>query len=294
MHIPVLLEEVIKILDPHPGEFGIDATVGGGGHAKELAKKLFPQGKLLIIDWDEGAVKSARATLESSDIKVIDVVSNFVQLQAVMKKKKLRKANWALFDFGFSSNQIEDGKRGLSLYNDGPLDMRLHSSNSSITAASLVNTLRKEELAALFRECGGERFASRIAEQIDVLRHRRTITTTRELAKLVENAVPRRLWPRKIHPATKIFQALRIAVNDELQNIEKMFSILPNVIARGGRVACITFHSLEDRIVKRYFKLFATTGKAELLTKKPIIPTRAEMLHNPRSRSAKLRAIRFI
>ncbi|PIP29948.1 16S rRNA (cytosine(1402)-N(4))-methyltransferase [Candidatus Jorgensenbacteria bacterium CG23_combo_of_CG06-09_8_20_14_all_54_14] len=288
-HIPVLLQEVIGILDPRPGGFVIDGTLGGGGHARELAKCVGQSGTLLGVDWDADAVRRAKETLGAPEIKRLVIVQgNYAELPAVLAKEKLQKADGLLLDLGLSSDQLAGSGRGFSFEGDEPLDMRYDTKSGNPSAAELLNRLRADELADIFSSYGEERNARRIAKAIVEARRKEKFLRVSQLASVIESAVPRH---GKTHPATKVFMALRIFVNRELENLETILEKLPAVVRRGGKVAIITFHSLEDRIVKHRFQELAKTGRATLLTKKPITPTREEIFKNPRSRSAKLRAI---
>lgn len=288
-HIPVLLNEVIKVLDPKPGEFFVDGTVGGGGHAAEIAKHIAPDGTLLMLDRDPDAIERARRK-SCHGVKTTFVEGNYAELPEILKEKNLGRADGLLLDLGFSSFQIEDAKRGFSFMKDGPLDMRYGGNGE--TVAEAVNSLSREKLMEIFREFGEERRAREIASAIAAHRRKEKILTTGTLARVIEEAVgPRR---GHIHSATKVFQALRIYVNRELESLETVLGRLSEIVVNGGRVAIISFHSLEDRVVKNRFRDLVKSGKAALIVKKPITPAYEEILKNPRSRSAKLRAIQII
>ncbi|MFH1162265.1 MAG: 16S rRNA (cytosine(1402)-N(4))-methyltransferase RsmH [Candidatus Jorgensenbacteria bacterium] len=311
LHTPVLLEEVIRVMEPKPGDFIIDGTLGGGGHARELAKRIGPSGMLLGIDWDADAVRRAKETLSTLTIKRLAIVQgNYAELSAVLAKEKLPKADSLLLDLGLSSDQLADSGRGFSFEGDEPLDMRYDPKSGNPSAAEVVNGTREEELADIIFRYGEERNARRIAKAIVAARRKEKILRTPDLIRVIESVVPRpsfaklppspklrrtgRTGKGKFHPATKTFMALRIFVNREFENLETILEKLPAVVRRGGRAAIITFHSLEDRIVKKCFQELVKSGKATLLNKKPIIPTREEIFKNPRSRSAKLRACTII
>lgn len=276
MHIPVLLNKTIELLNPRPEEFFVDGTYGNGGHSAEIAKKLAPSGKLLTIDWDK--------TTEA------EVYGNYSDLSEILKERNLGKADGLLLDLGMSSEQLEKSGRGFSLQKDEPLDMR-YDKNKGITAAEVVNTFSEEALAEIFKKYGGERYTRQIAKKIIERRKKGRIIKTAELSKIAEETYGRR---GKIHPATRIFQALRIYVNHELENLEKILNKLPLVLKSKGRVAIISFHSLEDRIVKTKFKEMSDKNILKILTKKPITPDAVEIKNNPRSRSAKLRVAQIL
>lgn len=293
MHTPVLLKETIKILNPKPGEFFIDGTLGAGGHSRAILEKIGARGKLLAIDLDSSAVDAFSKSEHKLNGNAIFVKENYANLKLIMRKHNLLRADGLVLDVGFSSDQLEKSGRGFSFKEkagEEPLDMRYDTSGRTLTAADALNTMSEKELTELFFRYGEEKLSRRIAREIVSLRQKRRIIAVRDLVPAVEAAVPRR---GRIHPATKVFQALRIYVNRELENLSALLRDLPEIINSGGRVAIITFHSLEDRAVKRAFRDYAKDGKVVLLTKKPVAPSEAEILQNPRSRSAKLRAIEF-
>lgn len=291
-HIPVLLREAIQILDPKPGEFFIDGTLGGGGHTLAIAERVGNFGKMLCVDWDKNAVEHFKK-LEGRDVPEIIVKNaNYRDIPELLKEEHLPKADGLILDLGFSSDQIEDAERGFSFQYDGPLDMRYSGEYES--AADIVNQYREHELETMFHAFGGERYAGRIAKAICDVRKRKKFETTKELEDVIYHVVPLAARKGKIHPATRVFQALRIAVNHELENVSLMLKAIPECVKPGGRVGIITFHSLEDKVVKEGFKDLVKNGKAELLHKKPIAPQRDETKINPRSRSAKIRSIKII
>ncbi len=298
-HEPVLLEEVLRFLRPHAGGVYIDATVGGGGHAEAILEKSAPDGRLLGLDADPDALRRSQRRLHRFGRRVVLVHANFDRLQSVAERYGFVPADGVLMDLGVSSDQLADAARGFSFLRPGPLDMRMDPSLPH-TAADLVNTLDEEDLARLIRAYGEEPYARRIARAIV---RARPIYTTTELADLIARVVPRRPGQR-LHPATRTFQALRIAVNDELGALERALPQALAVLRPGGRLAVITFHSLEDRIVKHFFRREArdcicpprqpvcTCGhkaQVRILTPKPVVPSPEEVERNPRSRSAKLR-----
>ena len=285
-HIPVLLKEVIKILKPKDGVI-IDGTIGLGGHAKEILKNS--KVSVIGLDQDGEALELARKNLKDYEGRVALLQENFRDIKKVSISLKIQgEVKGILLDLGLSSYQLEQASRGFSFQKEGPLDMRMDKRNRP-TAFEIVNTWSKEKIIPVLRNYGEERYARRIVEAIVIQRKKQRIQTTAELAELIKKSVPRKYGFSKIHPATRTFQALRIAVNDELSNLEKALRDAPEVLAPGGKIIVISFHSLEDRIVKRSFKDMA--GKSlKILTKKPITPDEEETRNNPRSRSAKLRA----
>ncbi|TSC54407.1 MAG: 16S rRNA (cytosine1402-N4)-methyltransferase [Microgenomates group bacterium LiPW_31] len=283
-HEPVLLKEVIGYLNIKPGRKYIDATVGGGGHSKAILKL---DGQLLAIDCDPEAIEAARERLSTAcpDASWRLTQGNFKDLTKIAGKYGFEKIDGVLFDLGVSSYQLETPQRGFSFNLEGPLDMRMDPS-LEVTAADLVNGLNKGELEELFKKFAQEYSARRIAEAIINARRLKPIKTIGQLVEIIENAVPRR---GGLHPATKVFQALRIAVNDELNNLKAALPQAMALLNPGGRLTVISFHSGEDRIVKQFLRHQAKEGKLRLITKKPIRVSAEELSANPRSRSAKLR-----
>ena len=285
-HIPVLLEETIEALDVQPGGRYIDCTLGAGGHAAAILEHSSPGGQLLGIDADPKAIKIARARLEAYSSSILLVNQNFVNLQAICTKHDFFPVHGILFDLGLSSLQLEHNNRGFSFQHDALLDMRL-SPSQDITAAIIINSSPESQLAHLIRAYGEERYSQRIARQIV---RQRPITTTLQLAQTIEQAIGGRRG--RIHPATRTFQALRIAVNQELEHLKSALKQAIDLLGFGGRLVVISYHSLEDRIVKRLMHQEASGEEAclRLVNKKVITPSLAEVQFNPRSRSAKLRA----
>lgn len=277
-HIPVLRAEVLNALQPHRRGHYIDGTLGAGGHAEAVLQASAPDGRLLGLDGDPEALTIARETLKPFGERAILVRSNFTQIKSVARAQGFIPAAGVLLDLGLSSMQLANLARGFSFQSD-TLDMRMDD-RSELTAAEIVNTWEEGDLANLIFEYGEERQSRKIARAI--IEHR-PLGSAQVLAGLIEREVGRR---GKIHPATRTFQALRIAVNHELENLEATLPELEEVVGQGGRVAIITFHSLEDRIVKNFFKAH---GAWRTLTKHPIQPTYAQTRENPRARSAKLR-----
>ncbi|MCS6977769.1 MAG: 16S rRNA (cytosine(1402)-N(4))-methyltransferase RsmH [Gemmatales bacterium] len=286
LHIPVMPLEVLRWLDPQPGQIIVDATVGGGGHALRIAQRIAPNGCLIGIDQDEAMLRLARNTLKDAPAPVTLVHGNFAELRHLLDEQKVDRVHGVLADLGFASDQLADPRRGLSFQAEGPLDMRLDPSRGE-PASRLVNRLSERELADIFWRYGEERFSRRVARRIVEIRQKQPITTTTQLADLVRRCVPRSRGG--MDPATRVFQALRIAVNDELEALEQFLEQLPRCLKPEGRAVVISFHSLEDRLVKNAFR----SGPWEVLTRKPVTPSEAEISTNPRSRSAKLRAARL-
>ncbi|MCL6589430.1 MAG: 16S rRNA (cytosine(1402)-N(4))-methyltransferase RsmH [Firmicutes bacterium] len=304
-HRPVLLAETIHYLKIKPTGVYIDATIGGGGHAAGIAGRLSPSGFLIGIDQDQNAIAAARERLKEAAPKVALVHRNFVHLAEIFKELSLPAVDGILFDLGVSSPQLDLEERGFSYIKDAPLDMRMDQTQP-FSAAQLVNTAPVEELAKILWEYGEERFGKRIAAFIGQYRRDREIKTTRELAGIIQRAIPAASRHSGSHPAKRSFQAIRIAVNHELEflrdGLEQAFSLLK----AGGRLVVISFHSLEDRIVKERFTDWSQGCKcprnlpvcichqkprATLVTKKAVLPSPEEVASNPRAHSAKLRAI---
>lgn len=290
MHIPVLLKEVIEYLDPQPGENFIDCTINGGGHSLEIFKRIGPNGKILGIDWDNSVLEKLEDKLDGRIKKnFILVCDNYRNLKNIVSNNNFSSVHGVLFDLGMSSWQLEEGGRGFSFQKDEPLDMR-YSGNQALTAKEIINQWPEEELARIFREYGEERRARAIAKAIVFRRKKSSIESTMDLVEIVRGAIPARHRFGRIHFATRIFQALRVATNEELENLSQGLEAATDVLAAGGRLAVISFHSLEDRIAKNFLRERAREKKLEILTKKPTVPDRREVQENPRSRSAKLRA----
>jgi len=286
-HIPVLLNEVMEILKPQKGEFFIDGTFGAGGHSEKILEAIGEGGKLLAFDWDEKAAERNRFIFEKKNFMFANV--NYANAKDFLQERDLPKADGFLLDLGFSSDQLEDSGRGFSFKKDEPLMMSY--GKGGLTAYEVVNTYPEEKLSGIIKDLGEERFPGRIARVIVENSQKEPIKTSLQLARIVRSALPRNYEKGRIDPATRTFQALRIYVNGELENIKKVLCDLEGIVKSGGRVAVISFHSLEDRIVKNIFRDMKKSGKAELLNKKIISASRDEILSNPRSRSAKLRGI---
>ncbi len=292
-HVPVLLKEVLKVLDPKPGDFIVDGTLGAGSHARAIIGRTKGRGLFLGIDWDEKALEAFRPEVMNRG-NVILAHENYANLPELMKKLQTPKVDDLVLDLGLSSDQLESSGRGFSFLRNEPLDMRYdRTEEERPTAAQVVNSFSEDALTDIIFRYGEERFARRIAKKIVARRHETRLMTTEDLVRTIESAVPKGAGKQRIHPATKAFQALRIYVNGELGNLEVVLQALPEIMADGGRTAIISFHSLEDRLVKNAFKNLVVTKKADLINKKPIAPGQPEVRANPRSRSAKLRAIKF-
>ncbi|MBM3257348.1 MAG: 16S rRNA (cytosine(1402)-N(4))-methyltransferase RsmH [Candidatus Liptonbacteria bacterium] len=334
-HTPVLLKEVLDLLDPKPGNFVIDGTVDGGGHARAILSRISPGGTLLGVDWDARMI--ANSKIQSSNSKVVLVHGNYADLPDILREQKLPKADFVspkgdsippkadfvspkgdsippkadfvspkgdsippkadfvspkadglLLDLGFSSEQIDAEGRGMSFLRDEPL--RMTYSDDQDPVSKILRELSERDLTKILREYGEERYAPRIAKAIKESLNKGSVETTGRLAEIIAEAVPRNYERGRIHPATRTFQALRIYANAELENLTKVLQALPGILNMGGRVAILTFHSLEDRIVKHTFRAMEKEGVLEVLTKKPVEASESEMQENPRSRSAKLRA----
>lgn len=285
-HIPVLLEEVLEALRPAPGMHLVDGTVGLGGHATALLERTGPDGRLLGLDRDDRNLSRASEMLQRFGARVTLAHGSFAQLREQAERAGLAPIVGVLFDLGFSSVHVDDASRGFSFQQDGPLDMR-YDTRQEVTASTLVNEAGEAELADLFRRLGEEPHAERIAQKIVEARSSAPITRTLELADLVCEVSPRR---GRLHPATRVFQALRMAVNDELGHLARGIEAACDVLASGGRLAIISFHSLEDRLIKQAFRARHHQGFT-VLTKHVIKPSFGERKRNPRSRSAKLRIL---
>ena len=280
-----MVEEVMTFLKCEPSHTYVDATVGGGGHASEILKRSAPDGVVIGMEWDEDALSEARNTLMPFGDRVKIFRENFIHLPDLIKAES---ADGILLDLGLSSIQVEKEERGFSFRGEGPLDMRMDQRMNE-TAADLVNSLSSEELEYTLSQYGEERWAKRIARAVVQERERESIRTTQTLRKIVHRAIPRRFHSRRIDPATRTFQALRIRVNEELENLKKMLETGWKILKRGGRMCVISFHSLEDRMVKETFRTLEKEGEMRVLTKKPVTPCEEEQKRNPRSRSGKLR-----
>jgi len=292
-HLPVLLEEVLEVLDCRPGRVYADGTVGSGGHSRGILERSSPTGRVIGLDWDEEALERARKNLSPFAGRFELRRANYKDFKTVLDSLSIPGVDGVLLDLGVSSEQLESRDRGFSFRWDAPLDMRM-SQETTTTARELVRRLPAAELEALLREFGEERWARRIARNIVRARQKAPLRTTRELVEVIEGSVPAQR--RGIHPATRTFQALRISVNEELNNLKAFLAHAPELLNPGGRLGIISYHSLEDRIVKNQFREWARgEGRKNspfcLLTPKPVVPSAEEISRNPRARSAKMRAI---
>ena len=314
-HIPVLLNEVIEYLDPKQNQNFVDCTLGAGGHTIEILKRTSPDGKIIGIDMDARAIEIAKEKVASLKFsakggsasggqvsRLVAVQGNYKDLEEIVLQNNFKNISGILVDLGFSSMEIADPKKGFSFQIDAPLDMRY--GEEGMRAAEIINIFRERDLEKIFREYGEERFAGRIAREICIARKEEPINTTFKLVSIIARAVPKKFHYGRTHFATKVFQALRIAVNDELENLKTVLPQAVKLLRPGGRLAVISFHSLEDRVVKQFFKKessgclcpkdipVCTCGHEpvlKIINKKPIIPKEGEAKINPRSRSAKLR-----
>ncbi len=287
-HIPVLRAEVLALLRPGPGGRYLDATVGLGGHAEAILEASGPSGTLLGVDRDAEALAFAHQRLARFGTRVTLLHGRYEEVAELAGDRG--PFDGVVFDLGASALQLETAERGFSFGLEGPLDMRMDRGTGH-TAADLVARLSERELAELIFRWGEERWSRRIARAIADANRRVPIRTTTALADVVARAIPRPAWPRRIHPATRTFQALRIAVNQELAGLGRALEDAVVLLRAGGRIAVLSFHSLEDRIVKQTWRALQTTGRVGVLTRRPITPGDAEIAVNPRARSARLRAL---
>ncbi|MGW8207388.1 MAG: 16S rRNA (cytosine(1402)-N(4))-methyltransferase RsmH [Syntrophobacteria bacterium] len=304
-HKPVLLDEVIRYLCCTPGKFFVDGTVGGGGHARAILEKTAPDGRLIGIDWDEKALVKARSNLQSYEERLVLVQENFALIGPVLARLHIQAVDGILLDLGLSSFQVDEAARGFSFNLAGPLDMRMDTREKN-TAAHLVNTLSEDKLAAIIRNFGEERWHRRIARHIVRARDEEAIETTDRLARVVYSSIPAGKRARQRHPATRTFQALRLAVNRELDHLQTFLQGALDWLKPGGRLAIVSFHSLEDRLVKQAFANWARSCRCparspicqcegrplvRLVNKKPVVPGKSEIQANPRARSGRLRVV---
>ncbi|MCX5715760.1 MAG: 16S rRNA (cytosine(1402)-N(4))-methyltransferase RsmH [Candidatus Omnitrophica bacterium] len=288
VHIPVMLKEVVAYLEPKPGGIFVDATIGCGGHSREILAGIRPSGQLIGIDQDQEALALVRKGLNEYSDNLFLVNDNFRNLKNILADLKINSIDGILFDLGVSSLQLDTLHRGFGIKHEAPLDMRMDK-RSRVSAFELVNKLPLEEISRILRVYGEERFHARIARAIVEQRKRNPVMTTTELADIAVKAQGYHKF-YKIHPATRTFQAFRIAVNDELASFEAALKEAVGFLNPGGRVCVLSYHSLEDRIAKNIIRDFEKQGCLRRLTKKPLQPLQTELSQNPRSRSAKLRA----
>lgn len=300
MHRPVLSKPLIELLEPRPGAVAIDCTLGGGGHTLAIWEAIQPGGRILAIDRDRAAVDAAKVRFAGLEAAPVLVQGDFAELTAVALGAGFGSPDMVVFDLGISSDQLDSAERGFSFQAPGPLDMRMDQ-GQPLTAEQVLNRLPERELAVQIRRLGDERWAARIAAFIV---QRRPLASTLDLRQAVEAAVPRAAWPRDIHPSTRTFQAIRMLVNRELESLGAGLQEATQLLPPGGRMAAISFHSLEDSTVKSHFIAeskdclcppqqpvctCAHRATLRILTRKPVRPSAAELAANPRSRSAKLR-----
>jgi len=299
MHIPVLLNEVIECLNPKSNENFVDCTVGFAGHAKAILEKIKPNGRVLGIEIDPQVCQMLNQERNKGDSlkRLLVVNDSYVHLKKIVQEHNFYPVQGVLLDLGLSSWDLEKSAKGFSFSKDEPLDMRYavqHSGSKtqSLTAKEIVNEWTQEQLAGIFRDFGQERFAKTIAKNIVKARKLTPIETTFQLVEIIRKSFPRSYKFGKVHFATRVFQALRIAVNNELENLKTVLPQTLEVLEPNGRIVVISFHSLEDSIVKKFFKENAKNGFLQILTKKPLLASFAEIKNNPKARSAKLRAAR--
>lgn len=294
-HTPVMLAEVCAYLQPKPGQTVIDATLGMAGHSAAMLERIGPTGRLIGIDRDKESLEIARQRLGDCAGRCSLVHANFADIDAVCSQVRAESADAILMDLGLSSFQLLDGQRGFSFQLEGPLDMRMDRS-SYISAYDLLNNLNEDEISSLLWSFGQERWHNRIARSLVQERQKHPIATTQELSEIVVRAIPGkyRHFHYRIHPATRTFQAVRIAVNRELEALEIALRKAINLLAPDGRLCVISFHSLEDRVVKWTLRKAAAEGQVEIVTPKPLLPSQEECRSNPPSRSAKMRVCRKI
>ena len=291
IHTAVLKKEVLQYLDPRQNENFVDCTIGEGGHSEDILAKNGPGGKVLGIDLDSHQITASQWLYAQHRDRITLVNDSYANLTEIVQRKNFTPINGILLDLGMSSAQLEGTQKGFSFKLDQGLDMRYNDETGFMTAEKIVNEWPEEKIAEILEDFGEEKFSIKIAKNIVEQRKLGRIKTTFQLIEIIKDATPGAYWRGKIHYATKTFQALRIAVNDELENIKRILPQAISILAPEGRLAVISFHSLEDRIIKNFFNEQAKKGIIKILTKKPITASREELGKNPRSRSAKLRVI---
>ncbi len=293
-HIPVLLQEVIQILDPKKGMTVADGTLGTGGHARALIPLIMPGGKFVGIDWDKDLLSKTKKVLSEEFSQWTGnmhfIHGNYADAPALLNEEGLQKVDRMVVDLGYSSWHLSDAKRGFSFQSPEVLDMR-YDTSAGTPAYEVINSFTAQRLADIFLRYGEERYSRRIAKAIVDQRKQEKILTADTLRTVIKKATPASYKKSRIDPATRTFQALRIYVNHELDNVQRLLEKIPKIIQPKGRIIIISFHSMEDRLVKHHFKHLASTGNASLIMKKPVVPSEEEVAQNPRSRSAKLRSI---
>ncbi|MBW1916686.1 MAG: 16S rRNA (cytosine(1402)-N(4))-methyltransferase RsmH [Deltaproteobacteria bacterium] len=284
-----MVAEVVAGLNCRTDQIFVDGTVGLGGHAQAILIHSAPAGQLVGLDQDPAALRVAAHRLEPFQSRVRLFHSCYTRLGEILTHCRIEQVAGILLDLGLSTQQLKQSGRGFSFLGDEPLDMRLNPEAPGLTAAEILNTYPEPRLTKLFLELGEERWSRRIARRIVTARQQTTISTTAQLVKLIMQAIPPKISRGRIHPATRVFQALRIAVNQELERLTAFIPLAVSLLAPGGRLVIISYHSLEDRIVKHQFLALEKAGQIRRLTRKPLTPSRAEVQHNPQARSAKLR-----
>ena len=294
-HIPVLINEAIQGLAIRENGVYVDATIGFGGYTELIAGQL-GSGRVIGIDADRQALNLVEQRLASqiTEGKIILKHSNFRFIEQALAELRINSVDGIIADLGLSSMELDDSSRGFSFKDEAPLDMRFDTSSDGLTAGTIINTYSQDELANLFRDLGDEPFSGRIARVIVEARKKQAITTTTQLVNVILSIVPSKFTKKSIHPATRVFQALRMEVNDEIGALNSLLSSSLNLLNSSGRLGIVSFHSGEDRIVKNIFREWKAQGFVNILTKKPITPSDIEIYANPRSRSAKLRIIEKI
>ena len=302
-HISVLLDETIDGLDIKPDGIYVDGTLGGGGHSYEILKRLSPKGRLIGIDQDGEALKAAGERLKEFENQITLVRSNYCEIDKVLKELNVEKVDGILLDIGVSSYQLDNLERGFSYKSDAPLDMRMDT-RQELTAADVVNTYSENELFKIIKDYGEDKFAKNIAKHIVLARKEKPLETTKELSEVIKRAIPMKVQAKGGHPAKKTFQAIRIEVNQELTVLKESIDKMIDLLKPNGRICIITFHSLEDRIVKTKFRenenpctcppnfpvcFCGKKSKGKVITRKPIIPSEDEIEENKRAKSSKLR-----
>ena len=302
-HISVLLDETIDGLDIKPDGIYVDGTLGGGGHSYEILKRLSPKGRLIGIDQDGEALKAAGERLKEFENQITLVRSNYCEIDKVLKELNVEKVDGILLDIGVSSYQLDNLERGFSYKSDAPLDMRMDT-RQELTAADVVNTYSENELFKIIKDYGEDKFAKNIAKHIVLARKEKPLETTKELSEVIKRAIPMKVQAKGGHPAKKTFQAIRIEVNQELTVLKESIDKMIHLLKPNGRICIITFHSLEDRIVKTKFRenenpctcppnfpvcVCGKKSKGKVITRKPIIPSEDEIEENKRAKSSKLR-----
>lgn len=302
-HISVLLDETIDGLDIKPDGIYVDGTLGGGGHSYEILKRLSPKGRLIGIDQDGEALKAAGERLKEFENQITLVRSNYCEIDKVLKELNVEKVDGILLDIGVSSYQLDNLERGFSYKSDAPLDMRMDT-RQELTAADVVNTYSENELFKIIKDYGEDKFAKNIAKHIVLARKEKPLETTKELSEVIKRAIPMKVQAKGGHPAKKTFQAIRIEVNQELTVLKESIDKMIDLLKPNGRICIITFHSLEDRIVKTKFRenenpctcppnfpvcVCGKKSKGKVITRKPILPSEDEIEENKRAKSSKLR-----